>query len=402
VTNFDIALAQFRKNRGAVWCVRGVLLLLLLATYAPLLALDVPFWTDLGGGSSFPWFSSLFDPRVFGERVDLFFNLLMGTLPLLPLLWRRPRRIARWQRIAAWAALHAALFLGVDSVRQKWRTQPLDYAQQVHAAGASALFPPVAHHPGKRDSRYSLTGPLSRGHTRAGSGAEGSGSPRPYFILGSDNLGNDVLTRLLYGTRISLTIGVLSVAIYLLIGVVLGAVAGYFGGWIDDGIMLLTQAMMTIPFFFLLLFLIAVRPKTGIYDIMLVIGIVSWPTVLRLVRGEFLKQREIDYVVAARSLGLSNARIMFRHIVPNSLAPVFVSATFGVAVAILAESSLSFLGLGDPEAPSWGQILKIGYETRPIGTHLIWSGGLAIFGLVLMINVIGEALRDALDPKLRK
>ncbi len=402
MTNFDIAVAQFRKNRGAVWCVRGVGLLLLLATYAPLLALDVPFWTDLGGTSSFPWFRSLFDPRVFGERVDVFFNLLMATLPLLLLLWNWPRRFARGPRLAAWAVVHAALFLGVDAARQEWRTQTVDYAEQVHAAGASALFPPVAHHPGKRDSRYSLTPPLSRGVSRPGQGDAASGSPRPYFILGSDNLGNDVLTRLLYGTRISLTIGVLSVAIYLLIGILLGAVAGYFGGWIDDAIMLFTQAMMTIPFFFLLLFLIAVRPKTGIYDIMLVIGIVSWPMVMRLVRGEFLKQREIDYVVAARSLGLSNARIMFRHIVPNALAPVFVSATFGVAVAILAESSLAFLGLGDPEAPSWGQILKIGYETRPIGAHLIWSGGLAIFGLVLMINVIGEALRDALDPKLRR
>lgn len=393
MTNLDIALAQFRKRRGAVWCARALAALVLLATYAPVIALDVPFWTDLGGRTSFPWFRALFDPRVFRERVDVFFNLLMATLPLLLLLRRRP---------AIWAALHVALFLGLDSAREEWRTQPVDYVAQVRAADASALFPPVAHHPGKRDSRYSLTGPLSYGKTRSGPPGDEARSPRPYFILGSDNLGNDVLTRLLYGTRISLTIGVLSVAIYLAIGITLGAVAGFFGGWIDDVIMFVTQAVMTIPFFFLLLFLIAVRPKTGIYDIMLVIGLLSWPTVLRLVRGEFLKQREIDYVVAARSLGLSNARIMFRHIVPNSLAPVFVSATFGVAVAILAESSLSFLGLGDPEAPSWGQILKIGYETRPIGTHLIWTGGLAIFGLVLMINVIGEALRDALDPKLRR
>ena len=133
-----------------------------------------------------------------------------------------------------------------------------------------------------------------------------------------------------------------------------------------------------------------------------VIAAVSWPGVMRLVRGEFLRQRELDYVTAARALGLTDRRVMFRHVVPNTLAPVFVSATFGVAGAVLIESTLAFLGIGDPGAPSWGQILKVGYENSTTGRHLVWAGGLAIFVMVLIVNVIGEALRDALDPKLRR
>jgi peptide/nickel transport system permease protein len=134
----------------------------------------------------------------------------------------------------------------------------------------------------------------------------------------------------------------------------------------------------------------------------IVIALVGWPSVMRLVRGEVLRQREIDYVTAARALGLSSRRVMFRHIVPNTLAPVFVSATFGIASVVLIESTLAFLGIGDPGAPSWGQILRIGYENSKTGRHLIWAGGLAIFVMVLVINVIGEALRDAIDPKLRR
>jgi len=135
---------------------------------------------------------------------------------------------------------------------------------------------------------------------------------------------------------------------------------------------------------------------------MLVIAALNWPTVMRLVRGEFLRQREIDYVAAARALGIPDLRIIFRHILPNTLAPVFVSATFGVALAILIESSVSFLGLGDPNSPSWGQMLKIGFENTTTGRHLVWTAGCAIFVTVLLLNLLGEGLRDALDPKLRK
>jgi peptide/nickel transport system permease protein len=271
----------------------------------------------------------------------------------------------------------------------------------VHEARASALWPPLRHHPDSRDSRFSLTAPLERGKLQPGAEAPPE-ELWPYYVLGADPLGNDVLTRLLYGTRISLSIGVIAVGIYVLIGVVLGSVAGYFGGWVDDVLLFFAQVVMTIPFLLLILFILSLVENRSIYWTMLVIAIVGWPTVMRLVRGEFLRQREIDYVTAARSLGIGDGKIMFRHIVPNTLGPVFVTATFGVANAVLLESSLAFLGLGDPGASSWGEVLLRGYENKETGAHLVWAGGLSIFFLVLLINIIGDGLRDALDPKLRQ
>jgi len=206
----------------------------------------------------------------------------------------------------------------------------------------------------------------------------------------------------LYGTRISLTIGIVAVLLYVTVGIFLGGLAGFFGGWVDDLLLFVAQVFMTIPALFLILFLLSLTDKASIFYIMFIIALLSWPNVMRLVRGEFLRQRGIDYVAAARALGLSNMRIMFRHIAPNSMAPVFVSATFGVAGAILIESTISFLGLGDPSAPSWGQLLKVGSENAATGRHLVWISGFAIFFTVLVINLIGEGLRDALDPKLKK
>jgi len=400
MTYGEIVLGQFRKHREAVWCVRILGLLLLLATYSPVLALDVPFWTDLAGAPAFPWFAALFDPTVFPLAVDAFFNLLMGTLPVLVALWYVLRR-HRLRVLGWWCVGHTLLFLWIAASREDWRTSVRDYPKLVVEAKASAVFPPIRHHPGSRHSEFSLTRPFHSGNLQPGAPAPEK-ALWPYYILGSDDLGNDVLTRLLYGTRISLTIGILAVAVELFIGIVLGAIAGYFGGWTDDFLMFIAQAVLTIPVLFLILFLMSVIEKATIYHIVFVIAAVGWPGVMRLVRGEFLRQREIDYVTAARSLGLSARRIMFRHIVPNTLAPVFVWATFGVAGAILLESTLAFLGLGDPGAPSWGQILRIGYENKDTGRHLVWAGGLAIFLVVLVINVIGEALRDALDPKLRR
>ena len=166
--------------------------------------------------------------------------------------------------------------------------------------------------------------------------------------------------------------------------------------------MFLAQVVMTLPALFLIMFVLSVVKKPSIYHIMVIIAALNWPTVMRLVRGEFLRQREIDYVAAARALGLKDRRIIFRHIAPNTLAPVLVAATFGVAVAILIESSLSFLGLGDPSAPSWGQLLKVGFENSVKGRHLVMTSGCAIFFTVLVLNIIGEGLREALDPKARK
>lgn len=402
MTYAEIVRAQFLKHRGAVWCLRVLGILFLLATYAPLLALDVPLWTSLPG-AAFPWFAALFDPTVFNLAVDVFFNLLMATLPLVVAAWFLTRGRLRRGLVVGWCVLHIALFLLIEGAREDWRKPVRDYVREVHAADASAVWPPVRHHPQRRQSEFSFTPPLHKGALIPGAAVEGPpAAVWPFFVLGSDNLGNDVLTRVLYGTRVSLTIGIVAIALDVLIGIALGAMAGYFGGWVDDLLMFITQVVLVIPLLFLILFIMSVVENPTIYHVMLVIALVGWPSVMRLVRGEFLRQREIDYVTAARALGVSSRRVMFRHIVPNTLAPVFVYATFGVAGAILLESTIAFLGLGDPAAPSWGQMLRIGYENKDTGRHLIWTGGLAIFAMVLVINVIGEALRDALDPKLRR
>lgn len=401
MTYREIVLSQFRKDRAAVWALRLFGLLVLLATYAPLIALDVPFLTDLEGAPRSPWLRSLFDPRVFPQEVDLFFNLLMGTLPLLLLVLLLARGKLRSRLAVGLLAAHVALFVFLLTVQPSFRTADRDYPREVLEKKAWALWPPARHHPSGRRSEFTLTPPMQEGRLQAGA-EKPPAELWPYFILGSDPLGNDVFTRLLYGTRISLSIGVIAVSIYVTIGVILGALAGYLGGWVDDFLSFLAQVGLTIPLLFLILFILSVVEKPRIYHTMVIIGVVSWPTVMRLVRGEFLRQREIDYVTAARALGLTPLRIMFRHIVPNSLAPVFVSATFGVANAILVESSLSFLGLGDPSAPSWGQVLQVGFENPGNGRHLIWASGLAIFFTILVLNLVGEGLRDALDPKLRR
>jgi peptide/nickel transport system permease protein len=220
------------------------------------------------------------------------------------------------------------------------------------------------------------------------------------YLLGTDGQGRDVFARILYGTRISLTIGVFAVSIYVVIGVILGGMAGFFGGWIDILIMRIIEIMMCFPSFFLILTIISILENRSIFYIMLIIGITRWTGVARLVRGEFLKQKTIDYVVAARALGVGRLKIMFKHILPNAVAPVLVAATFGIAAAILVEAGLSFLGLGDDRAPSWGQTLTDG---RVSGEwYLILVPGFAIFFTVTILNLVGEGVRDALDPKLRQ
>jgi len=219
-------------------------------------------------------------------------------------------------------------------------------------------------------------------------------------FLGTDRNGRDVLARILYGTRVSLTIGVIAVAIYCTIGAILGSLMGYFGGWVDIFGMRLVEIMICFPVFIFILIVVAVFDTKSIFIIMVAIGLVSWTGVARLIRGQMLVERGQDYVFAARALGVPNRRIVFKHVLPNAIHPLFVSATFGVAAAILLESGLAFLGLGDPNVPSWGQILKEGRETSE--SWLILSPGFAIFLTVTTLNLVGEGLRDALDPKLRQ
>jgi len=226
--------------------------------------------------------------------------------------------------------------------------------------------------------------------------------PGPSHLFGTDELGRDVFSRMLWGARISLKVGFVAVGIAVVIGIIVGALAGFYGGWVDSVLMRFVDMMLCFPSFFLILAVIAIL-EPSIYNIMAVIGITSWMGVARLVRAEFLRIREMDYVTAAKSMGASDKRIIFLHILPNALSPVLVAATLGVAGAILTESALSFLGIGvQPPTPSWGNMLTAGKDNMEIAWWLSVFPGLAILITVLGYNLLGEGLRDVLDPRLKE
>ncbi|NJB68325.1 peptide/nickel transport system permease protein [Desulfobaculum xiamenense] len=227
-------------------------------------------------------------------------------------------------------------------------------------------------------------------------------APSAAHPLGTDALGRDVLSRMLHGARVSLWVGFVAVGLSVIIGLALGLAAGYFGGIVDEIIMRAVDVMLCFPSFFLILAVIAFL-EPSLVNIMVVIGLTSWMGVARLVRAETLALRERDFVLAARVAGAGPVRIITLHILPNAIAPVLVSATLGVAGAILVESSLSFLGLGvQPPMPSWGNILMEGKDVLTIAPWMSFFPGLAILFTVLGYNLLGESLRDILDPRLRR
>jgi peptide/nickel transport system permease protein len=220
--------------------------------------------------------------------------------------------------------------------------------------------------------------------------------------LGTDQVGRDVLSRMLYGARVSLAVGFVSVGIATVIGIALGAAAGYHGGAVDAAVMRLVDLMLVFPRFFLLLAVLAFL-KPSIWTIMAVIGLTGWMGVARLVRAEFLAIKEREFVIWSQSIGAGAVRIIWRHILPNAMAPVLVAMTLGVPAAILTESGLSFLGLGvRPPYATWGNILNDGKEVIELAWWLSVYPGVAILITVLSYNLLGEGIRDALDPRLRQ
>ncbi|MBT6432828.1 MAG: ABC transporter permease [Deltaproteobacteria bacterium] len=394
----DIVWGQFKKNKMAYASLWLLAALFILAVFAPVLASERPFvWQD-AEGTFFPWFSSLFDHNYYENGVDKFFNLLLVLGTPLFIIWvimvKRvlstgvEKRISR-QKIRTYAgyisAFFMVVFIGVMATQSgQVNRHNFEAYEALQAQGkeVNAVFPPIAYN----YSRQSLSEKLQQ--------------PSGTHIMGTDRKGRDVAVRMLFGIRISLSVGIIAVGIYVTIGILLGAFAGYFRGRVDMIIQRFIEIFMAVPTLIVLLVLISFIEQPSIFHIMVVIGLFRWTGVARLVRGEFYRLRNLDFVTSAIALGFSTRRIIFQHILPNALGPVLVAATFGVAAAILIESSLSFLGLGDINVPSWGQTLNAGYKTGE--WYLILIPGIAIFITVTLLNLVGEGLRDALDPKMRK
>jgi peptide/nickel transport system permease protein len=405
-TYLEIVWRQFRKNTPAyiaLWLLAPVFL---IAIFAPLIASDRPLVFSDGERSIYPWLYSFFTPE---EFVDFLFNMSLlaffpSVLAGIVLNWRmRRQEIPGPQRSLAIAGVFIGLtvllvaLFSLPGLRFKnpygARTFP---EEQFRSSTASAWYVPIPFGPTEPDIDVGYKPPWFR-------------KPQDLWkesndgflhVLGTDSNGRDVLTQMIYGTRISMTVGFVAVSLYITIGVIVGAIAGYSGGFVDIAISRIIEIVLLFPSFFLILTLVALLGPS-IFIIMFVIGITGWPTIARLTRGEVLKQRAIDYVQAARAIGASHWRIVFRHILPNSLSPALVAAPFGIAGAIITEAGLSLLGFGvQPPAPSWGTLLRQGN-----GNYSYWwlvlVPSVAIFVCVTLFNLVGNGLRDAMDPRLR-
>ena len=372
----------------------GVVLVVIIALaglYAPFLAGETALvWHDERGWS-FPVLADLFNRRSYGKPHDLVFNLgglllpfLMAAGILLRHRFTLGTRILAAQATVVLAAGLCALPLPGGAL---WRDRPLGVETLANQAKATwAVFPVAGFRADTPVPGAALKAPLERD---AASGRR--------FWLGTDSAGKDVLAQMITGARISLTIGIVATGLSLLIGTLIGAVSGFFGGWIDLLLQRVVEIMMCFPTFILVLSVVALLGR-DIFLIMTVIGLTGWAGTARLVRGAYLAESVRDYVLAGQSLGLSHTRLMFRHILPNALAPLLISATFGVAGAVLAESGLSFIGLGDPTVASWGALLEQGRQNIRYA-WLIYVPGLAVFLLVTALNQIGNGLREAFDPR---
>ena len=226
-------------------------------------------------------------------------------------------------------------------------------------------------------------------------------APSRAHPFGTDDLGRDIWTGVLYGARVSLLVGVLAAATSSVIGILVGSLAGYYGGRLGDVLMRLTEFFLVIPTFLLALVLVAVS-RPSIWNIIVTIGVLGWPSTARLARAEFLSLKEREFVMAARAVGSSPRRILFRQILPNAAPPLIVTTSLGVAAAILVEAGLSFLGLGDPNLFSWGLMLRNSREFLRMAWWMPTFPGLAIFATVLSLNLVGDGLNDALNPRLRQ
>jgi peptide/nickel transport system permease protein len=410
----DIVWRQFKKNTSAyvsLWCLAPVYL---LAIFAPAIASNQPFVYRDGDKWLFPWWNSLFNPDV---PIDFPYNMaLLGFFPWLVIavatnVIALRRNVPGRRRLGFVIGEFLAILLvlcaifSIPQLRPSNKYWARSFVKEEFEASARntsgakqtyGIYPLIPFGPIEDDLESSYRPPLFRAPPELRDDLNDG----RLHVLGTDSVGRDVLTQMIYGTRIAISIGFVAVGIYLSIGVVVGAIAGYFGGLTDMLISRVIEVVLLFPAFFLILTMVALLGPS-IYIIMVVIGLTSWPTIARLIRGEVLKQRAIDYCIAARGLGASHYRILFRHVLPNSISPALVAAPFGIANAIIIEAGLTLLGFGvRPPAPSWGTLLRMGRDNYNYW-WLIVIPSIAIFLAVTIFNLVGNGARDAMDPRLR-
>ena len=329
---------QFRRNRRGMAGLWFVILMGMVTIFSPLLATDQPIVCRYQGKWYFPAVVEIFQKRGSGTH------------------WMtkaKPFNLPQFE---------AKKELGSDDF---------------------AIWPLIAYHENEQTLEY-----FAR--------------PSWEHWLGTDELGRDIAARMIHGTSVAFMVGFVSMGIAALIGILVGAVAGYCGGWVDIVISRIIEIVICFPVFFLIL-AIMVWLEPNIFNVMIVIGLTRWTSIARYTRAEFIRLKGQDYVTAARAAGIGHLRIMLRHILPNSMAPVLVSVTFGIASAILVEAGLSWLGFGvqAPE-PSWGNVLRSAYDSLRVAPHMVYPPCVAIFLAVLAYNLVGDGLRDAIDPRLKR
>jgi peptide/nickel transport system permease protein len=377
---------EFTRSKFTLVWVGFIIVLFVLAVFAPFLANDKPFCIRIDGRLNFPLFKNLT-----AADYSIFLAAIVACVQLLLICRNRIRIDPSIRSSVLWRQISVNILILLVGIILFYiliprRLDATDYKTMLASGkAAGAVFAPVPYGFGRTDLKVREQAP-SRQHW-----------------LGTDDVGSDVLCRLIHGSRISLSVGFVAVGISSIIGIIIGAILGYSGGKTDFLGMRLVEIVMAVPVFFLIITIVAFFPRS-LFNIMLIIGLTTWTDDARFIRAEFLKLRRQDFVQAAVSLGLPLRSILFRHMLPNAIAPVLVNATFGIAGAIFIEAALSFLGFGvAPPTPSWGQILSLGVSTT--GRFLWWLTlfpGLAIFFTVLAYNLVGEALRDAIDPRLRE
>lgn len=345
-SQLKIFIKKFLASKLNIVALMVALFLLVIAFLAPLLANNKPYY----------YFNPATQKMTYPILEDFF-----ETFSFLPFLANHPFRYPELRTV--------------------------DFRKLAQSSPAKILLPPIPYSPTDYDLDNTLVAPQIFPLSQTN------------HFMGTDEQGRDILSRMIHGARVSLSVGFVAVGLYVVIGIFIGSLAGYFGGKVDLILSRFIEIVICFPTFLLILSVLAFIGQ-GLLNIMIVIGLTSWTGIARLVRGEFLKLKNQEYVLSARALGYSSSRIIFRHILPNALSPVLVSITFGIASAILIESSLSFLGFGvQPPQPSWGDILSQSRDFMDIAWWIMFFPGCAIFIAVLSFNLIGEGVRDALDTK---